>query len=67
MTVKGKIVYVPKDEDNVLDNLKMKTPWLSSLIEENDDMKIIKEMEAKNDDFKHYIIKCTPKISLKSH
>ena len=60
---KIKLVNVPKDEDDILDNIKKKNPWLSTLInEEEEDLKIIKEVDAKNSNYKHCIIKCSPQI-----
>lgn len=46
---KIKVFYVPKDEDDIVDNIAKKNPWIGSLISENDDLKIVKEMIAKDD------------------
>ena len=58
-----KIINVSKDEVDVVDNIKWKNPWLENLIQDADnDFKIIKEMNAKDNNYKHYVIKCTPQI-----
>ena len=60
---KIKIVYVPKDDEEILDSLKIKNTWLESLINDEDDLKLIKEINTKDDDLsKHCIIKCSPQI-----
>ncbi|XP_066961258.1 uncharacterized protein [Macrobrachium rosenbergii] len=53
---KIKVVYVPKDEDDIVANIVKKNPWINNLISENDDLKIVKEMAAKNDKYKPYTV-----------
>ena len=65
MKPKIKIVNVSKDDDNIIESIKMKAPWLSSMIEEEDDFKLVKEMEARGQGLKHCIIRCTPMIRKK--
>ena len=57
-----KVVNVPNDEEDIISNIKMKNPSIGNLIENEDDLKIIKELKAKDSKYKHYILKCTPKI-----
>ena len=61
---KIKLVNVSEDEDkdSLIEVIKMKNPWINYYIENDDDLKIIKDLKARNDKCKHYIIKCTPKI-----
>ena len=60
---KIKIVNVPNDEEDILSNIKMKNPWITNLIEnEDEDLKLIKEIKAKDSRYKHYVLKCTPQI-----
>ena len=64
---KIKVVYVSNEEEDIINTIKMKNPWLDSIIQNEDDFKVIKEMNAKNANFKHYIIKCTPTIRKAIH
>ena len=60
---KIKIVNIPKEEEDILGSIKMKNPWIKNLIEnEDEDLKFIKEIEARNSEYKHYILRCTPQI-----
>ena len=58
---KIKVTNVSKDENDIVN--KRKNPWMCNLITDDDDLKIIKEQQARNDKFLHYIIRCTPQIS----
>ena len=59
---KIKVVNIEKDEDDSIDSILMKNRWLNSLIQEEEDFKLLKVVQARNKDYKHFIIKCTPSI-----
>ena len=59
---KIKITNVSKDDENVIDSIKTKNDWIAKLIEDDEDLEIKKEEQAKDKKKKHYIIKCSPKI-----
>ena len=59
---KIKLVNIPQDEEDIIDNIIMKNRWIESLMHEKDDLKIIRVMKARDDKYRHIIIKCTPAI-----
>ena len=64
---KIKIVNVSKEDDDVINGIILKSPWLEHMIGEEDDFKLIKEIDARNRNMKHCIIKCSPKIRKAIH
>ena len=59
---KIKVVYAHSDEEDIVNSITIKNPWIKNLIESSDDFKIIKEILTQDKKHKHYIIKCTPQI-----
>ena len=66
--IKGKmypkimLCHVSKEEEEIIDNIWNKNPWLQDQdIENEDNFKVVTKMRAKGDT-QHYIIKCTPQI-----
>ena len=59
---KIKIVNVTKMDEDVIENLKRKNKWIANLIENDDDLILKKEVDSRDVNKKHCIIKCSPKI-----
>ena len=37
-------------------------PWINDYIQEEEDFKLVKELNTREENNRHYIIKCTPEI-----
>ena len=59
---KIKLINISKDEDDVIRNIKMKNSWIGELVRDDDDLKLVKTLDARTDGLMHCIIKCTPEI-----
>ena len=59
---KIKLINISKDEEDIIHNIKMKNSWIENLMKDDDDLKLLKTMDARTDGLMHCIIKCTPEI-----
>ena len=59
---KIKISNVPSDDDDLIEGIKSKNPWIGDLIKDEEDFKVVKKLKTTQDHRVHYIIKCTPEI-----
>ena len=62
MKPKIKLVNVSKDDDDVINSIIMKNRWISDFIEDEEDLMLKREDDARNNQKKHCFIKCSPKI-----
>ena len=55
-------VDIEENEDCIIETLKEKNQWIDSLINEEDDFKLIKKKRSRQVNKEHVIIKCSPEI-----
>merc|ERR1712002_366001 len=59
---KIKLINISKDEDDIIRNIKMKNSWIGNFLGDDDDLKLLKTLDARTDGLMHCIIKSTPEI-----
>ena len=59
---KIKVCNVDADVDDVIEGIKERNKWINDYIQEEEDFKLVKELNAREENNRHYIIKCTPEI-----
>ena len=59
---KIKVCNVPNCDDDVVEGIKIKNPWINDLINDEEDFKIIMQIKARQENEQHFIIKCNPQI-----
>ena len=64
---KIQICDVDDNEDCIIETIKDKNQWICSLIDEEDDFKLIKKKKSRQENKAHVIIKCSPGIRKAIH
>ena len=59
---KIKVCNVDADVDDVIEDIKERNKWINDYIQEEDDFILVKELNTRKENNRHYIIKCTPEI-----
>ena len=59
---KIKVCNVDADVDDVIEDIKERNKWINDYIQEEEDFKLVKELNTREENNRHYIIKCTPEI-----
>ena len=59
---KIKVCNVDTDVDDVIEDIKERNKWINDYIQEEDDFKLVKELNTREENNRHYIIKCAPEI-----
>ena len=56
---KVKVCNVDADVDDVIEDIKERNKWINDYIQEEDDFKLVKELNTREENNRHYIIKCS--------
>ena len=59
---KIKVCNVDADVDDVIEDIKERNKWINDYIQEEEDFKLVKKLNTREENNRHYIIKCTPEI-----
>ena len=55
---KIKVCNVDADVDDVIEDIKERNIWINDYIQEEEDFKLVKELNTREENNRHYIIKC---------
>ena len=55
-------VDVDEDDDRIIETIKDKNRWISNMIIEDDDFKLIKKKKSRRENKEHIIVKCSPEV-----